>query len=120
MFSSFQVVYPVAMESDFSVIAPSLLSHCSFSFVFGCEISFLVGFSVFLLVLVQQLIDFGALIRSECTSFYSAILNQSRYTLKKKITLQIGLEGGKSLLGSSLTAFKEHLLSTGQNCPVKA
>ena len=57
---------------------------------------------------------------NECTSFYSAILNQSRYTLKKKITLQIRLEGGKSLLGSSLTAFKEHLLSTGQNCPVKA
>ena len=64
------------MESDFSVIAPFLLSHCSFSFVFGCEISFLVGSSVFLLMLVQQLIDFGALTRrSECTSFYSAILN---------------------------------------------
>ena len=52
---------------------------------------------------------------------YSAILNQSRHTLKKKEKpVPIGLEGGKRLPGSSLTAFEEHLLSTCQYCPVKA
>ena len=37
------------------VIAPLLLSHCSFS-VFGRGISFLVNSSVFLLMIIQQLV----------------------------------------------------------------
>ena len=37
------------------VIAPLLPSHCGFSFVFGCGVSFLVSSSVFLLMTVQQL-----------------------------------------------------------------
>ena len=44
------------MGFDFIVIAPLLPSHCSFSFVFGCGVSFLVSSSVFLLVIVQQLV----------------------------------------------------------------
>ena len=36
------------MGFDFIVIAPLLPSHCSFSFVFGCGVSFLVSSSVFL------------------------------------------------------------------------
>ena len=44
------------MGFDFIVIAPLLLSHCSFPFVFGCGVSFLVSPSVFLLMIVQQLV----------------------------------------------------------------
>ena len=43
------------MGFDFIVIAPLLPSHCGFSFVFGCAVSSLVNFSVFLLMIVQQL-----------------------------------------------------------------
>ena len=44
------------MGFDFIVIAPLLPSHCGFSFVFGCGVSFLVTSSVFLSVIVQQLV----------------------------------------------------------------
>ena len=44
------------MGFDFIVIVPLLLSHCGFSFVFGCGVYFLVSFSVFLLMIVQQLV----------------------------------------------------------------
>ena len=44
------------MGFDFTVIAPLLPSHCGFSFVFGCGVSFLVSFSVFLSMIVQQLV----------------------------------------------------------------
>ena len=44
------------MGFDFIVIVPLLLSHCGFSFVFGCGVSFLVSSSVFLLMTVQQLV----------------------------------------------------------------
>ena len=44
------------MGFDFIVIAPLLASHCGFSFVFGCKVSFLVSSSVFLLMIVQQFI----------------------------------------------------------------
>ena len=44
------------MGSDFTVIVPLLPSHCGFSFVFGCWVSFLVSSSVFLLMIVQQLV----------------------------------------------------------------
>ena len=43
------------MGFDFTVIAPLLPSHCGFSFVFGCGVSFLVSSSVFLSMIVQQL-----------------------------------------------------------------
>ena len=44
------------MEFDFTVIVPLLPSHCGFSFVFGCGVSFLLSFSVFLSMIVQQLV----------------------------------------------------------------
>ena len=44
------------MGFDFTEIAPLLLSHCGFSFVFGCGLSFLVSFSVFLSMIVQQFV----------------------------------------------------------------
>ena len=44
------------MGFDFTVLAPLLPSHCGFSFVFGCGVSFLVSSSVFLSMIVQQLV----------------------------------------------------------------
>ena len=44
------------MGFDFIVIAPLLPSHCSFSFVFRCGVSFLVSASVFLSMIVQQIV----------------------------------------------------------------
>ena len=44
------------MGFDFTVIAPLLPSHCGFSFVFGCGVSFLVSSSVFLSVIVQLVV----------------------------------------------------------------
>ena len=44
------------MGFDFTVIAPLLPSHCGFSFVFGCGVCFLVSSSVFLSMIVQQLV----------------------------------------------------------------
>ena len=44
------------MGFDFIVMAPLLPSHCGFSFVFGCGVSFLVSSSVFLSMIVQQLV----------------------------------------------------------------
>ena len=43
------------MGFDFIVIAPLLPSHCGF-FVSGCGVSFLVSSSVFLSMIVQQLV----------------------------------------------------------------
>ena len=68
------------MVFDFIVIVPFLLSHCGFSFVFGCGVSV---FSEFQCVPVDDCsavsFDSGALARgSECTSFYFAILIQSQ------------------------------------------
>ena len=44
------------MGFDFIVIAPLLPSHCGFCFVFGCGVSFLVSSSIFLSMIVQQLV----------------------------------------------------------------
>ena len=41
---------------DFIVIAPLLLSHCGFSFAFGCGVSFIVSSSFFLSMIVQQFV----------------------------------------------------------------
>ena len=44
------------MGFDFTVIVPLLPSHCGFSFVFGCVVSFLVSSSVFLSMIVQHIV----------------------------------------------------------------
>ena len=56
MFCSLWVTHPPVMGFDFTVITPLLLSHCGFSFVFECGVPFLVSSSVFLLMIVQQLV----------------------------------------------------------------
>ena len=48
--------HPPVMGFDFTVIAPILPSHCGFSFVFGCGVSFLVSSNVFVSVIFQQLV----------------------------------------------------------------
>ena len=67
------------MGFDFIVIVPLLLSHCSFSFVFGCGVSFSGEFQCLPVDDYSAIsCDSGALARgSERTSFYSSILNQS-------------------------------------------
>ena len=49
-------VYLVGMEFDFIMIVPLLPSHYGFFFVFGCGVSFLVGPSILLLMVVQELV----------------------------------------------------------------
>ena len=44
------------MGFDFIVIVPLLPFHSGFSFVFGCGVSFLVSSSVFLSMILQQLV----------------------------------------------------------------
>ena len=44
------------MGFDFTVIVPLLPSHCDFSFVFGCGVSFLVSSNVFLSMIVQLVV----------------------------------------------------------------
>ena len=44
------------MGFDFTLIAPLLPSHFGFSFVFRCGVSFMVSSSVFLSMIVQQLV----------------------------------------------------------------
>ena len=53
------------MGFDFVVIAPLLLSPCGFTFVFGCGVSFLVSSSVFLLMIVEQLLVIPVLSQEE-------------------------------------------------------
>ena len=71
--------HPAVMGFDFIVIVPLLPSHCGFSFVFGCGVSF---FGEFQCLPVDDCsavsCDSGALTRgSGRMSFYSAILNQT-------------------------------------------
>ena len=56
LFSSLWVVQPAGVGFDFILFTPLLPSHCGFSFIFGCGISFLVGSSVLLSIVVQQLV----------------------------------------------------------------
>ena len=50
------VAHPAGMGFEFIAVAALLLSHCGFFFVFVCRVSFLVGSSIFLLMVVQQLV----------------------------------------------------------------
>ena len=67
------------MAFAFIMIAPLQPSHCGFSFVFGCGVSFLVGSSIFLLMVVQLLVVILVLSQEVVSTspFYSTILNQS-------------------------------------------
>ena len=48
--------HPAVMGFDIIVNVLFLPSHCSFSSVFGCGVSFLVSSSVFLSMIAQQLV----------------------------------------------------------------
>ena len=75
-FSSLWVTHPAYMRFDFIVIVPLLLSLCCFFFVFGCRVSFLVGSSIFFVSGCSAVrCDFDGSVRSEFTSFYSAIFS---------------------------------------------
>ena len=54
---------PAVMGFDFIVITPLLQSHCSFFFVFGCGVSFMVSSSAFLSMTVQQLVVIPVLLQ---------------------------------------------------------
>ena len=76
VFASLSVTHPPVMGFDFTLIVPLLPSHCGFSFVFGCGVSF---FGEFQCLPVDDCpaasCDSGVLARGgESTSFYSAIL----------------------------------------------
>ena len=58
----------VSLRYDFIMIAPLLLSHRNFSFDFGYGISFLVGYSIFLLLAVQQLVVILVLSQEEVSA----------------------------------------------------
>ena len=61
-------VYLVGMEFDFIMIVPLLPSYCGFFFVFGCGVSFLVGPSILLLMVVQQLGVILVLLKEEMST----------------------------------------------------
>ena len=61
------------MGFDFFVIVPLLLSHCIFSFVFGCGVSFLVSSSVFQSMNVHQLVVMPVLLQEEVSACPSTL-----------------------------------------------
>ena len=56
LLSSPWVTHLAGMIFDLIVIVPLLTSHCGFFFVLGFRVSFLVGSSIFLSMVVQQLV----------------------------------------------------------------
>ena len=68
LFSSLWISHLAGMGLDFIVIMPLLPSHCGFFLAFGHVVSFLVGSSVLLPVVVQQLVAVLMLLQEEmCT-----------------------------------------------------
>ena len=55
LFSSLCITYRAGMGFDFIMIVPILPPHCGFFFAFGLGVSFLVGSSILLSMVVQQL-----------------------------------------------------------------
>ena len=69
------------MGFDFIVIVPLLPSHCGFSIVFGCGVSFLVSSSVFLLMIVQQLVVILVLLQEGVSARLSTLPSSLLQTL---------------------------------------
>ena len=61
------------MGFDFIVIVPLLPSPCGFSFVFECGVSILVSSSVFLSMIVQQLVVILVLSQEEVSAHPSTL-----------------------------------------------
>ena len=89
LFSSLWVTHLAVLGFDFIVIAPILPSHCGFSSVFGCGVSFLMSSSIFLSMIVQQLVVIPVLLQEGVQHF---ILNVLHAQCKKicKIWKNIG------------------------------
>ena len=62
---------PASMGFDFIMIVPLLPSCCSFFFAFGRGVSFLVGFSVLLSMVFQQLVAILVLLEEEMSAHIS-------------------------------------------------
>ena len=74
LFSSLWVTHVVGVGSDFIVIAPLPVSHCSFFFVFGHGVSFyLMGSSVLLSMVIQQLVVILGLSQAEISAHISTL-----------------------------------------------
>ena len=56
LLSNLWFTYLAGVGFDFVTTAPFLPSSYGFFFVFGCRVSFWVGSSIFLLMVVQQLV----------------------------------------------------------------
>ena len=63
----------MGMGFDLIVIKPLLLSHCGFFLAFGRVVSFLVGSSVLLSVIVQQLVAVLVLSQEEMSTHPSTL-----------------------------------------------
>ena len=63
--SSLWVTHLAGVVFYFIMIVPLLPSHCRFFFVFGHEISLLVGSSILLSMVVQQLVGILVLLKEE-------------------------------------------------------
>ena len=72
LFSNLWVTQLASMIFDFIMVVPLLPAHCNFFFAFGCGLSFLVGFSVPLMV-VQQLVMLLALSQKEMSAHPSTL-----------------------------------------------
>ena len=77
LFSSLSVTHPVCLGFDFVMIVPLLLSHWSF-FLFKHALSFLVGSSVLLLMVVQQLVLILVLSQEEMNTCLSTLPSWTR------------------------------------------
>ena len=116
------------MGFDFIVIVPFLPSHCGFSFVFGCGVSFLVSSSVFLSMIVQQLVVILVLSHEgvrACPSPPPSRTNQSgcQQLLRPSLELLLatsqpgGLRKGLLSWGSSLLVAREACEGQGTAIP---
>ena len=81
------------MGFDCIVIAPLLPSHCGFSFVFGYGVSFLVSSSVFLSMIVQQLVVIPVFLQEGVRAHPSTLPSWTNLPKFFIITLSISLLG---------------------------
>ena len=81
------------MRFDFTVIVTLQPSHCSFYFVFGCEVYFLVSSSVFLSMTVQQLVVIPVLLKEGLSAHPSTPLSSMLFWLLSLCSIVWCLEG---------------------------
>ena len=70
LFSSLWVTLLAGMGFDFIMIAPLLPFHCGFFFVFGWGLSFLVGSTVLLSMVVQKLVAILGVLQAEMSTHH--------------------------------------------------